>query len=168
MRCRAADNAQLGGNDVQPLRAVFADLVHEAAATGTDQAGGFDDLFDPRQRGWQVAYGALGRPVVRLGGTGYLLRLDLGQSDGQVLECKLTFILGQLFRPLAMQGMVQFSDPLAESGLSSNHERQMLLPPSDFRQRRHRFHQRQNRCPLHGRDGGKVDGGCGLHGLELP
>ena len=155
MRCRAADNAQLGGNDVQPLRAVFADLVHEAAATGTDQAGGFDDLFDPRQRGWQVAYGALGRPVVRLGGTGYLLRLDLGQSDGQVLECKLTFILGQLFRPLAMQGMVQFGD-------------QMLLPAGDFCQRRHGFHQRQHRRTLRGRDGGKVDGGCGLHGLELP
>ena len=81
--------------------------------------------------------------------------LDLGQRDGQVLECQLPLILGQLFRPFAMQGVVQFGN-------------QMFLPTGDFRQRRHRFHQRQHRRTLRGRNGGKVDGGCGLHGLELP
>jgi hypothetical protein len=133
--------------------------VHHSAATEADQAGGLDDLFDPRQRGRQIADGALGRglgrPVVRLGGTGFLFRLDLGQRDGQVLEGQLPFILGQLFRPLPMQGMVQLGD-------------QMLLPTGDFRQRRHRFHQRQHRRALRGRDGGKVDGGGALHRLELP
>lgn len=37
-----------------------------------------------------------------------------------------------------------------------------------FRQRRHRFHQCQNRRTLRSRNGGKIDGGSGLHGLELP
>jgi hypothetical protein len=68
----------------------------------------------------------------------------------------LPFILGQLFRPFAMQGMVQFGDPLADSGLSLNHDRQMLLPLGDFRECRHLFHQRQNRCALRGRDGRKI------------
>lgn len=44
---------------------------------------------------------------------------------------------------------------------------QMLLPPGDFCQRRHPLHQRQHRCALRGRDGGKVDGGGWLHGPEL-
>jgi hypothetical protein len=58
------------------------------------------------------------------------------------------------FLTAAVQGVVQLSD-------------QMLLPTGDFCQRRHRFHQRQNSRTLRGRDGGKIDGGCGLHGLEL-
>jgi hypothetical protein len=158
-RAHGDDDAQLGGDDVQPLAAILADLVHDTAAAGADQAGGFDDFFDARQPSGQIADGALrrgsGRPVADLGGTGFLLRLDLGQRDGQVFERQLPFIFRQLFRPLAVQGMVQFSD-------------QMLLPPGDLRQRRHRFHQRLNCRALRGRDGGKVDGGGGLHGLELP
>ena len=137
----------------------FADLVHNTATAGADQAVGLDDLLDARQCGRQVANGALwcgpGCPVAPFGGTGFFLGLDLGQRDGQVLEGELPLVLGQLFRPFAMQGMVQFSD-------------QVLLPTGDFRQRCHRFHQCQNRRTLRGRNGGKVDGGCGLHGMELP
>lgn len=96
LRPHGHDDAQLGRDDVQPLAAVFADLVHDTAATGTDQAGGLDDLFDPRQRGRQIANGALrrgfGRAIARLGGTDFLLRLDLGQSDGQILKRQLPFI----------------------------------------------------------------------------
>ena len=172
MRCRAADDAQLRRHDVQPLAAVFADPVHDAAAARADQAGGFDDLFDAWKPRRQIADGALrrgfGRAIARLSCPRFLFRLNLGQRDGQVFERQLPFILGQLFRPLAVQGMVQLSDPLAESGLSSNHERQMLLPTGDFCQRRHRFHQRQNGCTLRGLDGRKVGCGCGFPGLELP
>ena len=121
-RADGDNDAQLGWHDIQPFRAVLADLVHDAAAAGTDQAVRFDDLFNTRQRSWQVADGALwrgfARPVVRLGGTGFLLRLDLCQGDGQVFESQLPLILGQLFRPLAMQRMVQLGD-------------QMLLPTGE-------------------------------------
>jgi hypothetical protein len=117
----------------------------DAAAARADQAGGFDDLFDAWQRGGQIADGAFRRGlgcghVTCFGSTGFLLRLDLGQRDGQVFERQLTFILRQLFRPLAMQGMVQFGD-------------QMLLPAGDFCQCRHRFHQRQHGRTLRGSDG---------------
>lgn len=85
LRAHGDDHAQLGRHDVQPLAAVFADLVHDTAATGAGQAGWFDDLFDARQRGGQVADGAFwcrpGCPVVRLGGTGFLFCLNLGQRD---------------------------------------------------------------------------------------
>ena len=101
MRCRAADDAQLGGNDVQPFAAVFADLVHDTAAAGADQAVGFDDLFYAWKPRWQVADGALwrglARPTVCFGGPRFLLRLDLGQCNGQVLEGQLPLIFRQLF-----------------------------------------------------------------------
>jgi hypothetical protein len=96
-----------------------------------------------------------------------LLHLDLGQRDGQILERQLPFILSQLFRAFAMQGMVQFGDPLAGSGLSSNHDRQVLLSLGDFCERRHLFHQRQNCRALRGRDGGKVNGRCRNHDLRI-
>jgi len=38
-----------------------------------------------------------GRPALRFGCACFLLGLDLGQRDGQVLEGQLPFILGQLF-----------------------------------------------------------------------
>ena len=58
----------------------------------------------------------------------FLLHLDLGQCDRQILECQLPLILGQLFRPFAMQGMVQFSN-------------QMLLALGNILKRCDRFHQ---------------------------
>ena len=97
--------------DVQPLAAVFADLVHDTAAARADQAVGLDDLFDARQPGRQIAEGALrcglGRLVARLGGARLFLGLDLRQGDGQVLKRQLPLIFGQLFRALAMQGVVR-------------------------------------------------------------
>jgi hypothetical protein len=80
--------------------------------------------------------------------------LNLGRGDGQVFEHLLPFIFCQPHRTLAMQDMIQFSD-------------QMFLPPGDFRQSRHRFHQRQTLHTLHGRSGGKINGGFGLHGQKL-
>ena len=158
LRAHGDNHAQLGRHDVEPFRAVFADLVHKAAAARADQAGGFDDLFNAGQRGRQVADGAPrrgpGRPVARSGGTGFLFRLDLGQGDGQVFKGQLPLVLRQLFRPLAVQGVIQLSN-------------QMLLSPRDFRQCRNGFHQRQNRRALRGRNGGKVYDGGGLHGMDL-
>ncbi|WP_211243593.1 hypothetical protein, partial [Sulfitobacter sp. 15WGC] len=61
-----------------------------------------------------------------------------------VLERQLPLILGQLFRPFAMQGMVQFSD-------------QMLLALGNILKRCDRFHQGRNHFTLRGRDGGKVN-----------
>lgn len=157
-RPHSDDDPQLGRHDVQALRSIFADLVHDTAAAGADQAVRLDDFLDTRQCGRQVADGALRRgpgcTVAPFGGMGFFLGLDLGQRDGQVLEGQLPLVLGQLFRPFAMQRMVQFSD-------------QVLLPPGDFRQRSHRFHQRLHRRALRNRDGGQIKGGDGLHGLML-
>ncbi len=149
MRCRAVDDAQLGGNDVQPFAAVFSDLVRSlllrhwskrqwrrrnCRGRSGCQAQSF---LQCGEDGGQVANGALecrpARPIARFGGTDFLFRLDLGQRDGQVLKRQLLLILGQFFRPLAMQSMVQLGDQLADSGLSSNHERQMHLPTDNFR-----------------------------------
>lgn len=45
-----------------------------------------------------------------------LLHLDLSQCDRQVLERQLPLILGPLFRPLTMQGMVQLSNQMLLTG----------------------------------------------------
>ncbi len=47
MRCRAADDAELGGHDVQPFRDILTDAMQTAAA-GAGEAVRFDDLFDAR------------------------------------------------------------------------------------------------------------------------
>jgi hypothetical protein len=60
-RAHRHDGAQLGGNDIQPFVAVFADLVHDAAAAGIDRAIGLDNIFNPRQcagRSPIVSFGA--------------------------------------------------------------------------------------------------------------
>lgn len=158
MRCRAADDAQLGGDDIQPLAAVFADPVHDAAAARADQAIRLDDFLDARQRRRQVTDGALGsglgRAVTGFGGAFFLCLLELGQGDGQVLKRQLPFILGQLFRASAMQGMVQFGD-------------QMLLPRSDLLERCYLVQQRLHHRALRGRDHRKVYDRRGLHRLKL-
>lgn len=93
LRAHGDNHTQLRGHDVQPFGAILADLVHDAAATRADEGGGFDDLLDARQIGRQVADGAfwrgLGRPVGCSGRALFLLRLDLGQRDGQVLKGQL-------------------------------------------------------------------------------
>jgi hypothetical protein len=108
------DDAQLGRHNVQPLRAVFADLVHDTAATGADQAGGLDDLFYAWKPRGQIADGALwgrlGCPIARLGGPRFLFCINFGQRIGQVLECQLPFISRQLFRAPAMQGVAQLCE----------------------------------------------------------
>ena len=102
-RAHGDDDAELGGDDVQPLCAVFADLVQDAAATRAHQAVRFDDLFNARQRGRQIADGALCdrlgcRSVTWwLGRAGFLFRLNLGQGNRQILKGQLPLILGQLF-----------------------------------------------------------------------
>ena len=130
-------------HDVKPLRAVFANLVHDTAATRADQAVRFDNLFDARQCGREIADGPLWRVlgcrlVICLGGKMFLLHLDLGQCDGQILKRQLPFILGQLFRPLPMQGMVQLGN-------------QMLLALGNILKCCDRFHQGRNHCTLRGR-----------------
>ncbi len=105
-------------------------------------------VADSAHGGWPV------RPIARFAGTSFLLLPNLGRGDGQVFEHLLPFTLCLPFQRLAMQDMVQFGD-------------QMLLSPGDFCQRRHRFHQRQNLHTLHGRSGGEIKVGCGLHGAKL-
>ena len=45
-RAHGHDDTQLSRDDVQPFRAIFADLVHDTTAARADQAGGFNDFFD--------------------------------------------------------------------------------------------------------------------------
>ena len=100
-RVHGDDDAKLGGDDVQPLTAVFADLVQDVAAARADEAVRFDDLLNARQRGGQVADSALPRGLVRgfthFGRVGFLFRLNLGQGNRQILEGQLPLVLGQLF-----------------------------------------------------------------------
>ena len=49
MRCRAADELETGGDDVEPLAAIFTDLHHLGAAEGADLVLGLDHLFDAGQ-----------------------------------------------------------------------------------------------------------------------
>lgn len=158
-RAHGDNHTQMRRHDVQPLRAVFANLVHDTAATRADQAVRFDNLFDARQCGREIADGALWRGpgcrfVICLGGQMLFLHLDLSQCDRQILEGQLPLILGQLFRPLPMQGMVQLSN-------------QMLLALSNFLKRCDRFHQGRNHRTLRGRDSGKVNGRCRNHSPRL-
>jgi hypothetical protein len=67
-----------------------------------------------------------------------------------------------------MQGVDQLGDPLAESGLSSNHDRQVLLPLGDILEGCHLFQQCLNHRALRGRDGGKIEDRCIWHASELP
>ena len=159
LRADGDDDAQLRGNDVEALGPVFADPVQRPAAAGAVQALGLDHHLDARQRGRQVADGAPrrgpGRCVLSPGPALGLLRLDLGEGDGQLLEGQLPLVFGELLRPFAMQGMVQLCD-------------QMLLPARDLPKRGDLLDQRERRRTLRDRQGGKIQGGGGGHGLILP
>lgn len=159
LRTDGDDDAQLRGNDVEPFGAILADPVHGTAAAGAVQALGLDHHLDARQRGRQVADRAprrgSGRCVVSPGPARGLLRLDLGEGDGQLLEGQLPLVFGELLRPFAMQGMVQLGD-------------QMLLPAGDLLKRGDLFDQRERRRALRDRQGGEIQGGGGGHGLILP
>lgn len=67
--------------------------MHHATATGANQAVRFDDFFNTRQCGRQIADGASGcgpgRPVARFGGTRFLLCLHFRKRDRQIIERQL-------------------------------------------------------------------------------
>ena len=71
--------------------------MHDPTTARADQTVRLDDLFDTRQCRGKVADGALGRglgrPIARFGCSGFLLCLDLGQRDGQLLEGQLHLLL---------------------------------------------------------------------------
>ncbi len=102
MRCRAADDLEAGGDDVQPFAAILADLHHVGAATGASHTCRLDQLFDARQMIWQMAKIALGcRPsgcAIRiLRGYGITDGFRFGDSGLKVFECQLAVVRVQLF-----------------------------------------------------------------------
>lgn len=112
---------------------------------------------------WQVAAIAFGHPFVLgrsfAGRLILLLLLGLADRNLEVLEGQLPIILTQLLRLLAMARMVQLGDPLAESGLSSHHDRQMLKTFDDvfqFRSPRGRRLQGFERRAVIGRQNGEI------------
>ena len=81
-RADGLDHPQLGGDDVDPFRAVLADLHHLAAAARTDQAVGLNPFLDPRQILWQRAPDGgllLRRPPAALAGCRLLFGLPVGR-----------------------------------------------------------------------------------------
>ena len=113
------EHAQLRGHDVEAFRSVLADLVHPPAATRAFQAGGIDDLFDPRQARRQVSAVALrgrdlaARRFVR-GGPVIALRFDLGHRRLEIFEGELPVVRAELLGLLAMHDMVQLGDEVLE------------------------------------------------------
>ena len=110
------DDLEAGGNDVEPFRAVFANLHHIGAAAGTDLLRGFYHLLDARQVVWQMAKVAIGREASCLAiGVAFDQRIPRGLGFGdhrfQILKSQLTRIGGQqLLGPLAIKRMAQLGD----------------------------------------------------------
>lgn len=93
------DHLEAGGNDVEPFRAVFANLHHIGAAAGTDLLRGFYHLLDARQVVWQMAKVAIGREASCLAiGVAFDQRIPRGLGFGdhrfQILKSQLTRIGG--------------------------------------------------------------------------
>ena len=163
-RAHGDDHAQLRRHDVQPLRAVFTDLVHLPAAAWAHQAIGFDNLLDARQMFRQVTAVALGHPfalgliAVRRGLT--LLFLGLGDGNAEILEGQLPVVLVELLGLLAMQCMVHLCH-------------KMLKALVDLFKRGHarssRLQSLEGRAVI-GRQNGevKVFAGCNSHAANIP
>lgn len=111
------DDAELRGNNIQPLGAILADPVHLTAPAWAVLAVRLDHPLDPRQVLGQiapVAAGCLARR--RTGGRlRVLLRLGLGHCCLEILEGQLPLVLAQLLRPLAMHGLVQLGDEMLQA-----------------------------------------------------
>ena len=128
----------------------LADPVQGTAAAGAVEVRGLDHHLNARKRHRQIADRALGRGsgrcVLRPASAHGLLRLHLGEGDGQLLEGQLPLVFGKLLRTFAMQGMVQLGD-------------QMLLPAGDLPKRGDLLDQRERRRALRDRQGGEIQSG---------
>ena len=107
------DDAELRRDDVQALRAVFADPVHLAAAAGAFEALRLDDFLDPGQVLGQVAEVPVDRGAFLARRwrrrVGFLRRgLDLLDRNRQIFEGELALVFRQLLGLPPMQRMAQF------------------------------------------------------------
>ena len=111
------DDADLRGNNIQPLGAIRADPVHLAAPAWAVQAVRLDHLLDPRQVLGQIAPVAPDRPARgRLRRSLFvLLGLDLGDCGLKILERQLPLVFAQLLRPFAMHGLVQLGNEVLQA-----------------------------------------------------
>ncbi len=150
------DHAQLCGHDVQPLRAILADFVHLTTAARAMQTGGFDHTLDARKVLRQVAPIATGRTAgFALGRALRVLALfDLGDGCLEIFESQLPFIFAELFRPFAVNRVVQLGNQVLQTSVD-------LLERIPFTQHC------GDSITLVGGDRGKVDGHGGRHGRRI-
>ena len=113
LRTTGDDDAELGGDDVEPLRDVLANAM-QTAATGAGQAVRLDDLFDARQVLGQRSTigdtrfgGALGSPIL-----GILFGMDHGHGRFEVFQRQLELVRIALLRPSPKGRLFEGSDQL--------------------------------------------------------
>ena len=112
------DHLVLRRNDVEPLRAIFADHVHRAAAAWAGGIFRFDDDLDPRQVLGQRA--AASAPLLRTGfaqGRIGLLLFGLGLGDClfQIFQGQVELVWIELFRAPAELHSLQLAKQVAQS-----------------------------------------------------
>jgi len=146
------DDPQLRGHDVQPIRAVFSDPVHLAAATRTEQAIRLDHPFEARKaRRKMPAIAARGPPRRREGRSLRILPgLGLGHGSFEILEGQRALVVAQSLGALAIRDLVQLGN-------------EMLQRPVCFPQRIPLVQHCQHSSTLVFRDGGKIDRRGGGH-----
>jgi len=113
LRTAGDDDAELGGDDVEPLRDVLANAM-QAAAAGAGQAVRLDDLFDARQVLGQRSTiggtrfgGALGGPIL-----GILFGMDHRHGRFEVLQRQLELVRIALLRFPAEDRLLEGRDQL--------------------------------------------------------
>jgi len=142
------DDPQLGGDDVEPFRAILADPLHLATAAGAGSVVRLDDRLDPGQVLGQIAKIASGlvglfarRVILQLG----LMFLGLGHRHFEVFKAKLAFVRGELFRLLAIKRVAQFPDQMFQPRIGLVDRFELCLQGFD-------------RCPDIGRKSFKING----------
>jgi hypothetical protein len=154
------DHLVLRWDDVEPLRAVFADHMHRAAAARTDGIFRFDDDLDPRQMlGQRAAPSALlfraGLAQRRIG----LLLFGLAHSDClfEIFQRQVELVRIELFRAPAELHPLQLTDQVTQSVVLAGElialcdEPRLLVPLGIAFGPRHQ-HQRAQRRNVVGRD----------------
>jgi hypothetical protein len=154
------DHLVLRRDDIEPLRAVFADHMHRAAAA---RAGGifrFDDDLDPRQMLGQRA--APGPPLFRAGlaqrRIGLLVfGLALGNCLFEIFQGQIELVGIELFRTPAELHPLQLANQVAQSVVLTSElialfDEPRLLGPLGVALGPDRQHEGAQRCDVVGKD----------------
>ena len=149
------DHFVLRRDDVEPLRAIFADHMHRAAAAWTGGIFRFDDDLDPRQMLGQRT--APGTPLFRARLAQRRIGLARGNGLFEIFQSQVELVGIELFRTPAELHPLQLANQVAQSVVLTSElialfDEPRLLRPLGVALGPRRQHQRTQRDDVVGKD----------------